>query len=209
MVKRKIHFRIYLAALIITSAIFFIGVFIGQLSNQQVVNDLQSKIQDYYQQSYPFELIMLLDNSSDFCPVYLSELEILDKAVIDLGFQLSYLEDVKGVSDNGLKKDYFILEAKSYFLSQILTEKCNSNDKLILYFYSNINCDNCKAQGEELTKATEGKNAKRYSFDGTLESPIVEAFKQKYNILKYPTIVIDDEILVGFHSSKDLNSYLK
>ncbi len=208
--ERKISLPLYFAALVITVLIFAIGIYVGTLldgvKSEQISKSLDrvSSSLSYYQ------LLMLSDNSSYFCPVYGDELSSLDKDTERIGSELTFLEDTQGYTDVELKKSYFILEAHSYLLSEKIRKECGGNYSLVLYFYSNTDCIGCKEQGENLIAAKRSVQPTRiYSFDGTLGSPIAETLMNKYNISAYPSVVIDGVRYEGLQGTERLISILR
>ena len=207
--ERKISVSLYILAFAITVGIFAIGFYVGGIFTDMNLQGISSNIDDVSKRVSSAELLFLLEDSPSFCPVYLDELSSIDAETDQLGQQLIYMEDVKEISDNELKKNYFILETKSYLLSKRIKEKCNADYSLALYFYSNIDCDKCKEQGEMLSSAKEkleknGVKLKVYSFDGEIGSPIAQALIDKYNVTEYPSIVLNENIFSGFVSEGEI-----
>lgn len=211
---RNISFSIYITAFILSLLIFISGVFIGSLIDKTHLEGISEEVNSVSEQVSSLQLLLLMEgNSSSFCPVYDSELTSIDKKVEILGYKLSYLEDQKNTEDPELKKEYFSLEAQSYLLSKRVKEICGNDQMLLINFYSNKNCEICIDQGREVLIARDDLIGeipiKLYSFDGELGSPIVEAFKSKYSIRNYPTLVIDGKIYPGYKSSSEIKKILR
>lgn len=205
--ERKVSWRLYATAFLISAAIFIGGIYVGMLLDAGDVRSLSSDVSDLSQRISTMQLLVLTDsNSSAFCPLYASELEAIDTEREKLGYELSFLEEKRSIEAPELKKEYFILEAQSFFLSKKLKELCSDESILILYFYSNENCSDCTQQGADILSARDrtSKNVRIYSFDGDLGSPVAEAFMQEYNITGYPSVVIDGEIYSGYVSEEEL-----
>jgi len=207
--ERKISVSLYILAFVITIIIFAIGFYAGGVFTEMNLQGISSDIESVSKRASSAELLFLLEDSSSFCPVYLDELETIDYETEQLGNQLLFMEDIKGVSDNELKKEYFALETKSYLLSKRVKEKCDTDYILVLYFYSNIDCEDCGAQGSALTSAKEklaekNINLRVYSFDGDIESPVADAWIDKYNIRNYPSVVINETVYSGFFSEEEI-----
>ena len=201
--ERKISTSLFALAFILTVIVFSAGVFVGTMIDQTNQNIISNEVVDISSKLESTQLLMLLDeNSSAFCPVYMAQLDSINDEVEKIGHKLSFLEDEKEVMDIPLKKSYFVLEAQSYLLSKKLNSRCGENNTLLLYFYSNKNCTDCKAMGNDILSArdeliSEGKIIKIYSFDGELGSPIADALKAQYGVHTYPSIVVDGEIHSG------------
>jgi hypothetical protein len=144
-------------------------------------------------------------DASYMCPVFIDELSTLDKQTEEFGKKISFLEEQKGVVDAPIKQDYFMLEARSYLLSEKVKSACGSNYSTILYFYSNKNCANCDSQGKELSKlkASLGEGVRIYSFDGELDSPIVTALMLKNSVTAYPSVVVNSNSTQSGLMTKD------
>jgi hypothetical protein len=208
--ERKVSLSLYAGAFVISLAIFLIGVYVGHLIDTSSMEDISGDLSRVSQKVASVQLLLLMEgNSSSFCPVYKSELGSIDSEVEKMGHKLSYLEEQKGVYDNALKKKYFILEAESYLLSQKVRQLCSDDAVLLVYFYSNTNCSKCREQGIEILKAKDGLDSenitvKLYSFDGDLGSPVADAFKGRYNITSYPSIVINSETYGSYIDAQTL-----
>lgn len=196
---RKISLSLYLTAFLISAIIFAAGIYTGKLMEQSNINSLSAKVDAANMRASSLELMYLSDDSPEFCPVYQEELFNLDSEVESIGYRLSYMEDTKGITDAALKKKYFMLEAQAFLLSQKVREKCGANYSTLLYFYSNSNCTTCKQQGIELLEVKKelGEKIRIYSFDGDLGSAIVDALKAKYNVMQYPSIVVNKNRAIG------------
>ena len=207
--KRKVTLKVYILAFVITAAIFLLGVYVGQLVDSKVSVDLLTEIKEYSQESVSFEIMLLMDDSSSFCPLYIEESELLEERTIELGLELTYFENVKGVYDVELKSQYFLLETKAYLLASRIKELCAVDKDIILYFYSQ-DCGECKEQGmilDEIVKEREGE-IRVYSFDGEIGSSVVEGFKNKYSIDAYPALIVNNQIFKGFKEKEELLNIL-
>lgn len=210
MVKRRITLKIYVLAFIITVAIFLLGVYVGQLVDTRVSEDLMTELKYYNEESVSLEIMLLLGDSPSFCPLYLEESDVLEQNTIQLGEQLTYLEETKGIYDDELKKQYFLLETKAYLLAGKVNEMCKTNKTLVLYFYSK-DCGECEMQGEILDEVVEesDQEIRIYSFDGESDSAVVKSLKNKYYIAEYPTLVVDGITKKGLREKDELLSILE
>ncbi len=209
--KRPFSYPMYLIALLITAVIFAIGVYVGTILDRGSLDNLSLDVSQSIQRLESAQLLFFLDESASFCPVYADELEKLEADTNRIGQKLNLLED-KGAVDLGLKKQYFSLEAQSYLLSKKVKEKCATRDVLVLYFYSNTECAQCRNQGEELeavrdetlVKSANAYHIRLYSFDGDIGSPVAEALKEKYDVSRYPSIVVNDQVYEGYQDQEAL-----
>ncbi len=208
---RQVSVPIYAAAFFISVIIFAIGVYIGTVLDKGNVNTMLSEVEKTNQLALSSQLMLLMGDSSTFCPVYLEELGKLDQETEKLGLKLAYLEDIKGVSDTGLKKQYFVLETNAFLLSEKVKETCGVNFTTVLYFYSNKNCTDCRQQGYELINLKQklDEQIRIYSFDGDLGSSLAEALKNRYSVKTYPSIVIGgNRTLAGFRTMSEVEIML-
>ncbi len=205
--QRKLSVPLYLGAFVVTALIFMLGIYVGNYISEISRQGMSGDIERISSKLSGTQLLFLLDNSSAFCPVYNDELSKLDADTESIGQKLAFLEDKYGTIDEKLKLQYFVLETESYLLSKRVNEKCNEDSLLVLYFYSNKDCKDCKQQGESLlaAKNSANKNVKIYSFDGELNSPVVTALKIRHSISTYPSVVVDDVLYSGLQTKEQLS----
>jgi hypothetical protein len=211
---RKISIGLYAGAFLLSLLIFLSGIYVGQLIDESSMKTLSSDVQEVSQKVASVQLLLLMEaNSSAFCPVYSSELDAIDSEVERVGYKLTYLEDDRQMYDPALKKQYFVLQAESYLLSKKVREICDDKSVLLINFYSNTGCEDCKAQGNEILKARDelsGKvKLKLFSFDGDLGSPVADAFARQYNVSSYPTIVIDGKAYPGYMAASEIEKLVE
>jgi len=213
--RRTISVPLYVGAFLMSLAIFIVGIYIGSTMDSSHLASISEDVSSVSDRVASVQLLILMEgNSSAFCPAYSSELDAIDREVERMGYMLSYLEDEKGVYDNELKKKYFVLEAESYLLSRKVGSLCGGGSVLLINFYSNKRCDNCKAQGTEVLKArdelaADGIDVKLFSFDGDLNSSVADALAAQYSIDSYPSVVIDGKTYAGYRSSDELTALIK
>jgi len=208
--ERKISYPLYLTAFLLSVAVFAIGVYIGTLLDNANLAGLSDRVDSLSQRSTSVQLLLLSEgDSSAFCPVFRSELSEIDADIERIGYELSFLEEKKQAYDPELKKQYFLLEAGSYLLSKKVSEVCGDDNILLLYFYSNADCESCQAQGGEILSFRDalqsgGRTMRIYSFDGDLGSPVAEALISHHNITSYPSIVVNGVLHSGYADSDAL-----
>ena len=211
---RKLSVALYGTAFLISLIIFLSGVFVGSVLDTSTLEGISSEVEGVSTRVASLQILLLMEgNSSSFCPVYLSDLESIDNEMEQLGHKLTYLEEQKNVQDPELKKQYFVVQAQSYLLSKKVNEICEDKSILLINFYSNKDCDLCSQQGIEVLKARDHLSGetkvKLYSFDGELGSPIVKAFKDRYSVRSYPTLVINEKHYPGYHSSNEIADIIR
>ncbi|MCK4319487.1 hypothetical protein KAW38_02860 [Candidatus Micrarchaeota archaeon] len=208
-ITHSFSWHIYLFAFIITFALFGAGFYLGAHINSFFAEEIGSEIQSLIEHMHSSELLFLLDDDL-FCPVYIAEQKNLDEESWSIGSTLEFMEKEKGYTDYELKKRYFQLEVRNYILGLKAKEICNLTTHHILYFYSNIDCSECREQGNELTflRNEVGRQIRTYSFDGSINVAVVEALEEKYNITSYPSMIIDEEGPYGFMTKEELKEIL-
>lgn len=207
-VKRGIKKSLYLTALVVTIAVFAVGILVGFQLSSAVSNQFTHELEAIQTSSVNSELLSLLSTSdsaikSKVCKSLSANLDAISLQTFELGQKLEVLEKKQG-KDNPevvfLKNQYFALEARDFLLFKKLREECNFNFKLILYFYgaatcsSKIPCEQAiKISEEQLEKLkSENKgNILIYSFDSDYEkqSPSIAALKSAYSEGIIPRVV--------------------
>lgn len=204
--KRRISYSLYLLTFVMTGIIFVIGMYVGTLIEGKLKEDVGADIETLSEEIVMSELLMLIEDTNAFCPFYEEKFEEIKVKREEIGEKLDYLEEIKEVYDQELKKKYFEIEVVEYLLANKLKDECMSDIQTILYFYSNTGCDRCKEQGEELTIVRQTSDVLVYSFDGTIGSTVVQSLQDMVGAHPevYPTIVIDGEVVQGFMGSEDI-----
>ena len=137
---------------------------------------------------------------------------ILSGELSDLGNKLEWGQQNLGMTDtvSYLKKYYSLLEIKDYLLTRQISTRCKTKAEFILYFYTTAeNCSQCEKEGLVLSSLRDKYPELRvYSFDYSIDLSAVKSMIQIYKIkdTALPALVIDDELLTGFHSIEDLSS---
>ncbi|MFH2105623.1 MAG: hypothetical protein ABII22_00035 [Candidatus Micrarchaeota archaeon] len=212
--ERKVSLSLYILAFVLAVIIFASGVFVADAFYSSRTEKLSFEISSLSAELQTGQLILLSDDSNSFCPFYKSQLDKVETRVASLGSDLIYMEEVQGIDNTELKKEYFLLQIQAYFLSGEVNKRCNQGYKLVLYFYSNNDCSDCDKQGDELTKArfdliSKGISVKVYSFDGAVDSPIVKSLIDKYKISSYPTLIVGNKTFVGYRNQQQLISEIQ
>ena len=207
-VKRGIKKSLYLTALVITIAVFAVGVLVGFQLSSAVSNQFSRDLELIQTSSVNQELLSLLDTNDTYvtrqvCDSLTSNLNKLAGQTTDLGQRLEVLEKKQGKENSEvmfLKQQYFALEARDFLLFKKLKTQCHSNFTIVLYFYGSLSC-NAQIPCEQAIKTSEAQLAelKRanknriliYSFDADYAqtSPSVAALKSAYTQGTVPRVV--------------------
>lgn len=199
--------RKYLVIFGITAIIFSTAIYISNFASNQRLEEIKS-IQDKIAVdllSSETQFTLLAESSCDELgnPAFSEELNSLTE-------KLSYTESALGSDDPQvieLKRYYSLLEIKDYLLNKKISEKCKTNPRVILYFYSNAGeCPDCEKMGYVLTfLRNEYPELRVYAFDYNLD---LSALRTLRSILKIkhelPVIVVDGTPYYGFKTIEEL-----
>jgi hypothetical protein len=208
---KKLDWKKYVFALIITALIFGTAIFLGNYFNNKKISqisNMESSISlDIMASETQFELLSELTCDNMASTTALSqELNTLDE-------RLTYIQNSLGTSNEEfiqLKKQYSVLEIKDYLLLKKLDNKCKTKPISVLYFYTN-NCFDCTREGYVLTQLRQTyPNVRVYSFDLGLNMPVVNTFAKinKVSVDKMPAVIIRDRLITSFSSMEDLAKLL-
>lgn len=206
---KKIFVTLLITASLFLTAIYFSNYLGDKKINQ--VKDAQDKISiDILSSETRFAL---LKQSS--CEVLKGD-SILSDELTSVGSRLEFLESTLGAKNEdvvGFKKYYSILEIKDYILMKEVSARCKLIPHFVLYFYSTKdNCSDCVKQWYVLTEIrNKYPDLRLYSFDYDIDLSAVRSLIQIYKIkdTELPALVLDDDLLTGFHSIDDLESRVK
>ncbi|MAG78450.1 hypothetical protein CL616_03735 [archaeon] len=213
---RRISRNKYIVALIITLAVFVIGVLIGILVTEKRTEFLELSGRE---QRIDFDSLQLqylyLTTLSDECSAVNKALE---GSINRLEQTRVKLEDyiAQSFTDNKdfslTKREYMLAEMRYWLLALQTKELCKGDTVSLLYFYSNIKeCDECDSQGLILTYLKNKFKDKLliFSLDSDfIEEPVLEIFKEDYNIEEVPTIIIEDQKFEGLTTKEELEKVI-
>ena len=130
----------------------------------------------------------------------------------ELGSKLAWSEKNLGSTDEVtyLQKSYALLQIKDYLLEKSIADRCGVKSAFILYFYTTANnCTLCDQESQVLSDLRDKYPALRvYSFDYSTDLSAVTSMLQIYKIkdTELPALVLDDDVLTGFHTLDDLDA---
>lgn len=208
MERKKINFKVFIPAFLLTIILFLIGFILGAYVSEyklQQVYDLQNDLRiDSLGNELLFELI-----SENLCEA--ANFTVYTKEMTSIGKKVDYLESLEGYNSNtvkALKNYYSLLLIRHWLISKRLKQECTDAKDYVLFFYTNIGeCTDCEGQGFVLTNVHK-KNPLFYiySFEFYQDNPALNFLKEKYDIKsnRLPTLVINNTIYYGFKSRKFL-----
>ena len=207
-----IDWKKYLIVFLFTVGIFVTAIYLSNYFGDKKIDQLKS-IQDKIS-------IDILSSETQFS--LLSELScknisdsVLSNELYDLGGKLEWGQKNLGATEevSYLKKYYSLLEIKDYLLMKKISARCGTKSAFILYFYTTAeNCSECEKEGFVLTALRDKyPELHVYSFDYSTDLSAVKAMLHIYKIkdTALPALVIDDDLLTGFHSIDELESRIK
>lgn len=208
--KRELSLNIYIVALIVTVAIFSLGIYVGMVIDESAKANVDSELRTLEQDLYLSRIMLLMEeNTTEFCPIYSEKLEAVNSERQLIGDRLEYLETVRGMHDDELKERYFYLELENYLLMQKMKNECGGEFVPVLFFYADGD-EASNNQGEVLGQLRAAHpEVKVFSFDGNMDTAVVSVLKEKYLVTSYPAVVFDGTRLVGFQSLEQLEKKLQ
>ncbi|MFZ1019748.1 MAG: hypothetical protein WAN61_02025 [Minisyncoccia bacterium] len=208
----EIDWKKYVIVLLITLGLFASASYLSNyFGNQKIaqLKNIQDQISiDVLSSETQFSLLseMSCKNISD--SVFSDELS-------ELGNKLSWSQDNLGDTAEVayLKKYYSLLQIKDYLLAKQISARCGVQSAFILYFYTTAaNCSLCNEESIVLSSLrAEYPELRVYSFDYSTDLSAVASMLQIYKIkdTALPALVVNDNVLTGFHSLQDLETLIK
>ena len=204
-----IDWKKYLIVFLITATLFLSASYLSNYFGGKKIGELQL-IQDKI-------AIDILSSETQYA--LLSDLScrnvsgtLLSGELAELRKKLEWGEENLGDSEEvrNLKRYYSLLEIKDYLLAKKISERCRVKSAFILYFYTTLEkCKECEREGLVLTALRDKYPELRvYSFDYSTDLSAVQSMLNIFKIedTKLPALVIEDEVLTGFHSLEELET---
>lgn len=210
---RNIRKDKYAVALVITIMVFTLGFLLGNFFD----NYKRSYVQEVAkQQELEFTSLQLqyiyLENIKgvEKCPVLYQTLENNIGTLAPTLNQMLDYEKSKNVNSTNylfLKRQYLLSNLKYWLLSEEFKKTCSGDSVTVLYFFSN-DCKIClESQGVILSNLKQAFEDKLLVFaidSDFTEEPMVALLKNKYNVTKYPTLIINDHKVDQFLTRNEL-----
>lgn len=210
--SNNIDWKKYLIVFLITIGLFATASYLSDYFGNKKINQLKT-IQDKIS-------ISILSSETQFS--LLSNLSCknvsgsaLSSELSDLGAKLEWGQKNLGATEEvtSLKQYYSLLEIKDYLLMKQISARCGTKSAFILYFYTTAdNCNLCDQESIVLsTLRDKYPDLRVYSFDYSIDLSAVKAMLNIYKIkdTALPALVIDDDLLTGFHSIEELDARVK
>lgn len=201
--------RPYIAALLITAAMFLAAFGVSALLNERRVEELKTM-----EERLALDILSLETQFDLFDAVsceQLKENNPMTAELGELGARLAFMEGELGADDPRvvqLKKTYSLLSIKDLVLLRRMRERCGFGPLPLLYFYSNTPgaCPSCKEQGYVLTRlAREVPEIRIYAFDYDLPLSALDIFEALTHVTPpLPVLHFEGKTVHGFHSLEAL-----
>ncbi len=207
--------KLFLISFFLTSIVFFVGVILGKVLAQSLFLNIELDMFKLMNNVYTLDTALLISQnlSCNEKEVLLSQLPIGE-----IGRYLTAIEKEYGYNDKRvllLKEFYIINLIKMYEILKKYNKECKFNWTLILYFYSNDPKyrEKCIEEGRYLDYIVYKyyPKVRVFAIEGELiKNPIIEFLKKKFNVTTYPTIVINEKIILkGVVKPEELERYIK
>jgi len=213
---RKISSDKYVIAGIITFLIFALGVTLGLVFEDYRYNVLEdvNDEQEIKYLSLQLQYLFINSEGDSNCPILATTLK---ETVTDLSDSLSEVisyEEEKKVTDKkkiSIQRRYALDNIRYWLLATQSKKRCDLDIVPILYFYTQ-GCSSCPNQGTVLTYFKKVFGEKVLVFPINLElrekEPMVEIIIKRFNVTKYPTIVIDEQKYEGVVQQDELQEVI-
>lgn len=209
---KKIAWRTYIIAFIITSSIFALAFGLSNTINQKRVEEIRS-----IENKISVDILSIETQFSLLEDLSCGEIgdSFLSKELASIGSRLQFMERERSPDDPeflNLKKYYSLLLIKDQLLTKQIAEKCGDDTITILYFYSNKedDCEDCGKQGAVLTRLQElYPEVRVYPFDYYLDTPAVKALISVHHIEpEFPALKIKNENYYGLKTLQELDELI-
>ncbi len=196
-----------LIALVITIAIIGTIVYAVNYLDQQRVTELRDIEDQLTTDTLSIETQFALLEEAP-CDSFTKD-TVLSQELSDLGDRLAFTEERLGATDPEvlrLKDRYTLLQIRDYLLTKRLTEACDLDPVIALYFYSNAgDCEECDRAGYALSYLRQTYPALRvYAFDYHLDLAALKTFIAVEKIEeRLPAFVIEGKRSYGFTSLEE------
>ena len=176
--KRLIELGIYLSAILFL--VSFAGAYLGMIARTDMV---QNQVSDTL-----VDMLSLIEiGGGGACD--LTTLHFIGDELDHMGELLTI-----GKYPSYLLKYYVLLEYKHYQLVRSYNKECNGGLIPVLFFITK-DCTDCDTMAGLLTdlKKKDPSHIYIYTFNNTVKSPIIRYLIRKYEVKRFPTIIIGDK----------------
>ena len=196
----------YTVTFLLTIIIFSTGIFLGNYLSEKKLDSL-SEVENRVRMdtlSAEVQYQILIGNPCQFV-----NSSTLAEDLYELAEKLDFLEGIFGEDDEDvlrLKEQYSLIEIRHWLYIRQTNEECGTNNKPILYFYSNEgDCPDCEEQGMVLSYLRKKyPDIRVYSFDMNIDNSAIQTVQEIYNVQSAPTIIIGYQVFPQAMSRYDM-----
>ncbi|MDO8659496.1 MAG: hypothetical protein Q7K54_02740 [Candidatus Parcubacteria bacterium] len=210
--SNSIDWKKYFIVFLITVALFLSASYVSNYFGNKKIDQLKS-IQDQI-------AINILSSETQYSLLQESSCKNISGSVLsgeldELGRKLAWEQENSNSSEevSYLKKYYSLLEIKDYLLMKKISAGCKIKSAFILYFYTTAeNCSECERESLVLSSLRDKyPDLRVYSFDYSTDLSALKSLIQIYKIkdTELPALVLDDEVLTGFHGIDELEAMVQ
>ena len=211
---RKISKDKYVIAFILTLGIFLLGMLFGFVIEGKRINFAQNEARlqkiDFSSLQLQYQYINQLSEEGDceaLIDAFDASLKNLDSTRVRIE---DYEEDTKMNKEEFevLKREYTISQLNYWLFAEKTKNMCNPDVTTILYFYDEKDkCPSCEEQAFVLTHLKKKFKEKLliFALDSRQENePMIKFLKKRYNVVSFPTLVIEDRVFTEVLSQDDI-----
>ncbi len=214
--ERRGDVELFLVTGVISSMIFFVGLFMGFSIGGQKMSILQNSINNLEQNIQAANLhfnVLEIMNESVSCDFMISLADELGTEASELGRRLEQMEiEGRMMTEDYtvLKRNYMVVLINDWVTIEEIKMRCETNMSTVLYFYSNVNCLNCEEQASVLNyyKKILDSNLMIFSLDADTDLTVINALTSTYSISEYPSLLVNGEVHRKYVSKTNMSSYL-
>lgn len=210
MVERKVDWKYPVIAVAITGMIFSGILYTGFVLNDYKVDSLRSQIEhvEVEQQSRLVGLELSESLQKDDCRAVHGWMNTTVDDLRQLRLEVAAYESSNKINNEEyttVKKRYMNLLLQNLVQVRNYDQNCEQEVVDIIYFYSD-NCDACTDQATILTQVRQdyGRDVVVYPLDTELGMQPINFLQNYYQVDRYPTLVVDDEVYEGFQPKNNL-----
>lgn len=210
----------FIQAGILTILLFGLVLFLNSLLDGKrevtVEHGMEDIIEDIEDIEASFYLIQYLEERNGTCDSLIEQLNYLESRLWKFDEKITRYREAQEqfTGDEFYQKQKRRLNRREIIQLSLLNRlknKCDINQTVILYFYGDCKTvPNCGEQGFVLSYINEkiDPEISILSFDGDMETQVVNTLMKAYNVDRYPCIVVEGNTYCGLRDAKEVESIL-
>jgi len=192
----KIQFKkhIVLTTVLLLLVVFVAGVLLGRNLESRQYNTASKFIKEneLNTESYIIEQELIENFGEDSCELAKLRIDDLSQELFNIGNRISSenAEEMLGQEKyNFLKREFHLMQIKTYILFKKITDTCSIDANVILYYYNTKDQDS-EEQGLILDKIVENYDAKVFAIEYNYSKDI-SFLESYYGIDTTPSVIIN------------------